>query len=69
MTSHQTPNESMEPTPSRGTIQLSMSSTRPTAAARALARGSSSCSRWALDMTSICKELTHIKGKGYLNAF
>ncbi len=33
------------------------------------ASGGSVPSRWALDMTSICKELTHIIGKGYLNAF
>ena len=35
-------NQSMEPTASRRTIQLYMSSTRPSAAKRALARGSSS---------------------------
>jgi hypothetical protein len=38
-------NKAMEPTASRRTIQLSMSSTLPLAVTRALARGGSSCSR------------------------
>ena len=39
------PNQSMQPTASRRAIQLCMSSTRQPDALRALARGSSSCSR------------------------
>ena len=38
-------NHAMEPTASRRTIQFSMSSTRQSAAKRAVARGSLSCSR------------------------
>jgi hypothetical protein len=41
----ETPNNAMEPTASRRTIQFHMSSTRQSAATRALARGSSSWSR------------------------
>ena len=39
-----TSNPAMEPTASRRTIQLSMSSSRPSVAMRAPARGASSCS-------------------------